>query len=101
MNVSGIHAIGTPPVLQPPGAGAPAGAGRKVDFGQLVRQAVNTIDGDQQASAAGVEALLSGKQDDVLPIVTSVAKADASFKLLIGVRNKMIEAYKQTMQMQL
>ncbi|HEV59037.1 MAG TPA: flagellar hook-basal body complex protein FliE, partial [Phycisphaerales bacterium] len=28
------------------------------------------------------------------------ARADMSFKLLVGVRNKLIEAYKETMKMQ-
>jgi len=101
MNLSGIHAIGTPPVIQPPGVQAPAKGGGTMDFGQLVHKAVHAVNADQQASSASVEALLSGEQADVLPVVTSVAKADASFKLLIGVRNKMIEAYKQTMNMPL
>jgi flagellar hook-basal body complex protein FliE len=44
--------------------------------------------------------LIAGKTEDVLPVVNAVAKADLSFKLLMGVRNKVIEAYKQTMNMQ-
>jgi flagellar hook-basal body complex protein FliE len=34
-------------------------------------------------------------------VVAAVAKADVSFKVLVGVRNKLIEAYKQTMNMPL
>jgi len=34
-------------------------------------------------------------------VVTEVAKADMSFKLLMAVRNKVIEAYKQTINMQI
>ena len=45
--------------------------------------------------------LLTGKSEDVLPVVTAVAKADLSFKLLMGIRNKVVEAYKQTMNMQI
>jgi len=33
-------------------------------------------------------------------VVASVAKADMSFKLLVGVRDKLVEAYKETMKMQ-
>jgi flagellar hook-basal body complex protein FliE len=36
-----------------------------------------------------------------VPVVAAVAKADMSFKLLMGVRNKVIEAYRQTMNMQI
>ena len=51
-------------------------------------------------SNASIQDLLSGKTQSILPTVAAVAKADMSFKLLIGVRNKVIEAYKQTMNMQ-
>jgi flagellar hook-basal body complex protein FliE len=44
--------------------------------------------------------LLGGKQQDINAVVASVAKADMSFKLLVGVRNKLVEAYKETMRMQ-
>ncbi len=102
MDLSGIHGIATPPVIQPP-QGQPAGgkAGGQTNFGRLIADAVGAVDQDQQASAASVEGLLTGRQQDVLPVVTAVARADASFKLLVGVRNKMIEAYKQTMSMQI
>jgi len=104
MNLSGIHGIGTPPVIQPPQmtptGGAKGNAGGATHFGRLVSKAIDTVDQDQRASAGAIEQLLTGKQQDVLPVVTSVAKADASFKLLIGVRNKMIEAYKTTINMQ-
>jgi len=45
--------------------------------------------------------VLSGKSEDITSVVSAVAKADMSFKLLVGVRNKLIEAYKQTMNMPL
>jgi flagellar hook-basal body complex protein FliE len=78
-------------------AAAPKGA----DFGDMLKGAIERIDTDQQASATAVQDLLTGKSDGVLPVVSAVAKADMSFKLLIGVRNKVIEAYKQTMNMQI
>jgi len=70
-------------------------------FDEMLRNCVERVEKDQQASTAAVEDLLSGKTQDVLPAVAAAAKADLSFKLLIGVRNKVIEAYKQTMNMQI
>ena len=55
----------------------------------------------QQASETSIQDLLTGKNNDVTAVVSSVAKADVSFKVLVGVRNKLIEAYKQTMNMPL
>ena len=62
---------------------------------------VAKVDDQQQMSENSVEDLLTGKNNDVTAVVSSVAKADVSFKVLVGVRNKLIEAYKQTMNMQL
>ena len=102
MNVAGLSAISTQPVFPGPtpqtGAGA---AGGKTDFGAMIRKAVDAVDKNQGQSADSIQQLLTGKQQDVLPVVAAVAKADMSFKLLIGIRNKMIEAYKQTINMQL
>ncbi|MCD4831087.1 MAG: flagellar hook-basal body complex protein FliE [Anaerohalosphaeraceae bacterium] len=55
----------------------------------------------QHESDVSIKDMLSGKNEDITSVVSSVAKADMSFKLLVGVRNKLIEAYKQTMNMPL
>ena len=75
----------------------------KPGFGDAVKameQAISKVDGQQQQSDMSVQDLLSGK-GDLTTVVSEVAKADMSFKLLVGVRNKLIEAYKQTMNMQI
>jgi len=55
----------------------------------------------QNSSDASIQDLLTGKNEDINSVVAAVAKADMSFKLLVGVRNKLIEAYRQTMSMQI
>ena len=64
-------------------------------------KALARVDDLQQASDASIQGLLAGKNTDITSVVSDVAKADMSFKLLVGVRNKLIEAYKQTMSMPL
>ena len=74
------------------------------DFSQAVKAAnkyVSAVDGAQRASDTSIEALLTGKNNDLTAVVSAVAEADVSFKVLVGVRNKLIEAYKQTMNMPL
>ena len=78
---------------------APAAA---KDFGKTVNAVsdyLSQIDGQQKASDVSIMDLMSGKNTDINSVVASVAKADMSFKMLVGVRNKLIEAYKQTMNM--
>ena len=56
---------------------------------------LSNVDESQQASDVSIKDLLSGKNNDITSVVSEVAEADLSFKLLVGVRNKLIEAYKQ------
>jgi flagellar hook-basal body complex protein FliE len=62
---------------------------------------VSKVNDLQKASDASIQDLLTGKNNDITSVVSAVAKADVSFKVLVGVRNKLIEAYKQTMNMPL
>jgi flagellar hook-basal body complex protein FliE len=76
----------------------------KTDFGNTVKAInnyISKVDDLQTSSDMSIKDLLSGKNEDITSVVSAVAKADLSFKLLVGVRNKIIEAYKQTMNMPL
>jgi len=77
---------------------------KKSGFADTIKAAENYIsrvDDLQQSSDMSIKDLLSGNNEDITSVVSAVAKADMSFKLLVGVRNKLIEAYKQTMNMPL
>ena len=78
-----------------------ASAPNKVDFGKAIGKYVSNVNEQQADANASIVDLLSGKQQDINTVVASVAKADMSFKLLVGVRNKLVEAYKETMKMQI
>ncbi len=86
------------PMQGQPGTAKQEGA--DTGFADVVKKAIDAIDGTQQSAASGIQGLVTGKSQDVLSVVQQVADADLSFKLLVGVRNKLIEAYKETMRMQ-
>ncbi len=101
--MSGINPIQGPAPLPPTRGAAGAGVGRDEAAGKFtdtLKSALDAVNGRQQASASAIQDLLTGKSADAVPVVAEMAKADLSFKLLIGVRNKVIEAYRQTMNMQ-
>ncbi|MHC4742666.1 MAG: flagellar hook-basal body complex protein FliE [Planctomycetota bacterium] len=86
------------------GAGKTNSGGAKVDFQDTIKSAgkqISNVSEIQESANASIKELLAGKETDITSVVAAVAKADMSFKLLVGVRNKLIEAYKQTMNMQL
>ncbi|MHC4131133.1 MAG: flagellar hook-basal body complex protein FliE [Planctomycetota bacterium] len=78
-------------------------AGQTKEFNntlKALKKYVTDAEQFQQGANTSVQNLLSGKNGDLASVVSAVSKADMSFKLLVGVRNKLIEAYKQTMNMQ-
>jgi len=77
---------------------------KKLDFANTIKAVekyISKVDELQEASDTSIQDLLAGKNEDITSVVSAVAKADISFKLLVGIRNKLIEAYKQTMNMPL
>lgn len=84
-----------------PAEGAAANQAQFANTVKAVGQYLSKVDDLQGESDTSIQDLLTGKNNDITSVVSSVAKADASFKVLVGVRNKLIEAYKQTMNMQM
>lgn len=77
---------------------------KQSDFANTIKAVgdyVSKVDDLQQSSDMSIKDLLNGKNEDITSAVSAMVKADLSFKLLVGVRNKLIEAYKQTMNMPL
>ena len=93
----------TPPIFSPnvSGADGKTQGASGTGFDKVMKDCIGQVNEHQQTSASAVQDLLAGKTQDIMPVVAAAAKADMSFKLLIGVRNKVIEAYKQTMNMQI
>ena len=97
--ISGIKPLSGSSGIASTGIGKPSAG--KSNFADTLRNYVGKVDQQQRNAGSAIHDLVSGKSQDILPVVTAVAKADMSFKLLVGVRNKVIEAYKQTMNMQI
>ena len=55
------------------------------------------VDDIQQLSEISIKDLLSGKSEDIASVVSRMAKTDISFKAFAGIKNELIEAYRETM----
>ncbi len=82
------------------GAALPVGSSGTV-FKEMFDTAVHTVESFQSDAASAVEKLLSGQSEDVHTPVIATQKADLSFELFMGIRNKVISAYQSVMGMQL
>jgi flagellar hook-basal body complex protein FliE len=75
---------------------AASGAG---DFGQLVGNLLQDVNQSQNQAADAVAQLASGKTDNVHQVMIALGKAEVSFNYMLEVRNRLLDAYKQVMQM--
>ena len=82
------------------GSGAP-GAEGGLAFGDLLKQALQEV--NQASAQADTEArnLMTGESADMHTAMLAVQKADLSFQMMMAVRSKLIDAYREVMRMQM
>ncbi|HUH63272.1 MAG TPA: flagellar hook-basal body complex protein FliE [Terracidiphilus sp.] len=79
------------------GTGADSGGS---SFGDVLKNAVNTVDSLNDNAAAQVNSLMTGGGADINSVMIAVEKADVSFQLMMQVRNKIVNAYQDIEKMQ-
>jgi flagellar hook-basal body complex protein FliE len=81
------------------GAGA-AGQAAGPDFGKMVGQAINQAITQSRTAEAQMTAQVQGKAN-LVDVVTAISSAQTSLDTVIAVRDQMIAAYQQIMNMQI
>ena len=69
------------------------------DFENVIKTAINKVDQLEKDADQSIVALLQG-EGDVHETMLAIQKADISMRMLLTVRNKVIEAYREIMNMQ-
>lgn len=84
-----------------PGAqtGPVEGAGVK-SFGQLLDESLSRVNEIQQDADRAAQELMAGRNKNIHETMLLMEKADMSFRLAMQVRNKVIDAYREVMRMQ-
>ena len=80
------------------GAGPTTGADGK-SFKETLMDSLDEVNRLQQEAAAGTEKLLKGETDNMAEVFSAVRKADVAFSMLMEMRNKLTEAYREIQQM--
>jgi flagellar hook-basal body complex protein FliE len=86
---------------QGPGFRGPQGPDNRPDFGQLLQEQIARVNALQQDAKAAVEDLAAGRRDDVESVIIATQKADTAFRMLLQVRNKMMDAYQEIREMRI
>lgn len=69
-------------------------------FKDAMRKAVSEVDNLQHEADKSVTAVQSGQSGSLHEAIIALEKANISFRTMLQVRNKVIEAYQEIMRMQ-
>lgn len=69
-------------------------------FAATLKDAVNRVNDLQKASDVKMQELATGKTKDISEVMITAERADIALKLMVQVRNKIIDAYHEVMKMQ-
>ncbi|MBL9147465.1 MAG: flagellar hook-basal body complex protein FliE [Phycisphaerae bacterium] len=94
-----VNSIGRiQPTLTPPASAAGGGA-NATDFRDELMRQVGEVNRLQQDATVAAEDLLTGQRNDVEAVMLATQKADSAFRMLLAVRNKVMDAYDEVKQM--
>jgi len=75
----------------------------KVDgkgFGEVLKDSINKVNSLQLEADEAIKSFAKGESKDIHETMIAVQKADISFRMMMQIRNKIVEAYQEVMRMQ-
>ena len=70
-------------------------------FKDYLQQQIDQVNQLQSDATTAMEDLAAGRRDDVASVMLATQKADIAFKMLLQVRNKVMDAYEEVKQMRI
>lgn len=83
-----------------PAAGGTSSSEGPKSFADTLKDAVNSVNEAQKIADVKAQEVATGKNHNIPEVMIAAEKADISLKLMVQVRNKIIEAYQEIMKMQ-
>jgi len=100
MNIHGYQSVSglAPNIgLQQPANKPATGAD---NFAAVLDSYVSQVNHDEKAAGKAAVALASGESKNTSETLLAIQKADLSFQMMLGVRNKLVDAYREISRMQ-
>jgi flagellar hook-basal body complex protein FliE len=84
----------TPPTM-PLAGPQPAQAAGAQPFKNILLEALNQVNTMQSQANEAVEQLVTGGDVNPAEVLTTLQKADLSFRMMLQIRNKLVQAYQE------
>ncbi|BDU73628.1 flagellar hook-basal body complex protein FliE [Mesoterricola silvestris] len=85
---------------QKPASSAP-GEAEGAPFADVLKQALAEVNDSRTNAEQEARNLISGNSTDMHTAILAVQKADVSFQMMMAVRSKLVDAYREVMRMQM
>ena len=92
-----INSIQMPPALTAAAPAKTASVEGSASFKNFLLESIREVNSMQQDADRAVEQLATGGDVNPAEVLTAVQKADVAFRMMLQVRNKMVQAYEQVM----
>lgn len=97
--IEGIGTSGISPVRPPAGVkGAESGG---PSFSEVLFDKIDEVNGLQKDAEKAAADLAAGRTDNVSEVFVAWQKADLAYKMLMQIRNKLLDAYQEINQMRI
>jgi flagellar hook-basal body complex protein FliE len=73
---------------------------QKGDFGNVLKSAMGEVGDLQEKASQSIQQMVGEGKGDLQETMIALEKADVSFKLMMQIRNKVLDAYQEIMRMQ-
>src|SRR6478736_6792820 len=91
-----IQQLGQKAGFAPPQANELGGtSGTQQPFKNMLLEALDQVNNMQQEADQAVQQLVTGGDVNPAEVLTSLQKADMSFRLMLQIRNKLVSAYQE------
>ncbi len=84
--------------LSPGSSGSVSDAGKS--FADTLKGAIENVNQLQKASDKAAQDLATGRTDNVADVMIAAEKADIALRVMVQMRNKIVDAYQEIMKMQ-
>jgi flagellar hook-basal body complex protein FliE len=86
--------------IESPQAEIPGEAVGNKSFSEMINESIDKVNEIQLQADRGVKEMAAGRNKNIHETMLLLEKADMSFKLMMQVRNKVIDAYREIIRMQ-
>ena len=74
--------------------------GAEMSFSNVLKGAIDQVNALQKDSDKKIQDLATGRTENIADVMIAAEKADIALKVMVQVRNKIVDAYNEIMKMQ-